>query len=215
MRSLSRTGAYFCHSSKDCLKNCIRNFGWGQFDKLSSTYLFILLTISILWVALFIFICFSSSKYSLHGSQALFVNSLNLFHCSFDAGLLDKSSSCHLVWTSWIKCACFFGLSRGDSIIVDISFINSSLFGLVAKDDISSKYLDWLIAKLILCLSLFGILSNSLDFVITSLTFFWATFIEPFENKDSASSNCLNKSWLVFTLISFEVYNYTKWKNEF
>jgi hypothetical protein len=57
-------------------------------------------------------------------------------------------------------------------MIVDISLINSSLFGLVAKEDISSKYLDWPIAKLSLCLSLFGTLSNSLDFVITSLTFF-------------------------------------------
>ena len=35
LRSLSKTGANFCQSSKDCLKNCIKYLGFGQLDELS------------------------------------------------------------------------------------------------------------------------------------------------------------------------------------
>ena len=31
----------------------------------------------------------------------------------------------------------------------------------------------------------------------------------------SAASNSLNKCWLVSTIFIYDVYNYTKWKNEF
>ena len=59
--------------------------------------------------------------------------------------------------------ACFLGLLFGFLIKSSNLFINSFLLGFVAKDDISSKYLDLLIAALILCLNLLGILSKALD----------------------------------------------------
>ena len=50
--------------------------------------------------------------------------------------------------------------------------MSSFLLGFVAKDDISSKYLDLLIAALILCLNLLGILSKALDSLRTFLSLF-------------------------------------------
>ena len=83
------------------------------------------------------------------------------------------------------------------------------LFGFVAKEEISSKYLDLLIAELILCLSLLGIFSKLLEDLITSLKIFCAFLIAPSENSCSAFSISLNKCLLVSTIFLYEVYNYT------
>ena len=74
-----------------------------------------------------------------------------------------------------------------------ILVIKFSLLGLVAKDEISSKYFDLFRAALILCLSLFGIFVKDFDCLITFLTIFCAFLIEPSEKSFSAFSNSLNK----------------------
>ena len=74
-----------------------------------------------------------------------------------------------------------------------ILVIKFSLLGLVAKDEISSKYFDLLMAAFILCLSLLGIFVKDFDCLITFLTIFCAFLIEPSEKSFSAFSNSLNK----------------------
>ena len=193
LKSSSRTGANFCHSSNWFFKYLYRFLFFLK--SLLCTYELIDAIISLRLLAFSIFILSSSAKNSSQGCHALSVRVLNSSHWSLLAGLLELSSCCHFVWISCILFAWSLGLSSPESLIKAwTSLIISALLGFTAKDETSLKYRDWAKTKLCLCLSLFGTDGSDFKSRLRLLSNFWPALIEPSLKWDSIASIFWNKS---------------------